>query len=66
MGKPKHPNTLRWMGKTGKKDKPDWKPHDGPFKVTKLPTFGEGSGITPPMTEEQLNEGVRIDPSWDW
>ena len=61
-----HPNTLAWMGKGNRKSPNHWKPHQGEYRVIKLPRSGPGSGITPPLTEEMLNDGVRVDQGWMW
>jgi hypothetical protein len=46
------------MTKERKKDPNFWTPHKGPYKVIKLKL---GEGLTPPLTEEQPIEGVRLD-----
>ena len=65
LGAPRLPTTLLTfapsdMGlRNWKRDRSDetWIPHRGPFKVTKLPTSGPGSGIEDHMTQEQFDSG---------
>ena len=39
------------MKKESQRDPNEWKPHKGPFKLTKLPPIGPGSGVEQPSTK---------------
>ena len=49
--------TRKWAGKQDQRPSKDWVPHNGPFKVIKLP---RDAGVAPELTAKEFSSGRDI------